>query len=80
MNELSHLSALQTRRFNEAARLAKSSLGEKEIREVWLAQIDNEIDAEIMFLERKGISVPAYLLPLDPSETPDTVEDILRDL
>jgi len=48
---MSHLSALELRLSNERARLAIAQTGqEREMRKVWIAQIEKEIDSEIEFI------------------------------
>ena len=48
---MSHLSALELRLSNERARLANAkTTQERELRRVWIAQIEKEIDREIEFI------------------------------
>lgn len=48
---MTHLNALQLRLSNERVYLAKAkSEGERELRKVWVSQIEDEISAEIAFL------------------------------
>lgn len=48
---MSHLSALELRLSNERARLACAQTAqERELRKVWIAQIEKEIDREIEFI------------------------------
>ena len=51
MTDFSHLNALQHRLFNEQERLASAkSDQERELRQVWVRQIEKEIEAEYKFL------------------------------
>ena len=50
---LSHLNALELRLSNERIRLANAKTeGEKELRKVWIAQIEKEIANEHKFLSK----------------------------
>lgn len=50
---MSHLSALELRLSNERVRLANAKTAkERELRLVWIAQIEKEIDREIEFIGR----------------------------
>ena len=50
-NNMSHLSALELRLSNERVRLANAKTAkERELRRVWIAQIEKEIDREIEFI------------------------------
>lgn len=65
---MTHLDALELRLSNERLRLsAATSTQEKEMRTVWVAQIEKEIAAEYKFL---GIAPPADM----------TDEEILAEL
>ena len=56
----SHLDALNLRLSNERLRLKEAATkAEREIRTVWIAQLEKEIDGELAFL---GMSAPT---PLD---------------
>ena len=51
MKDTTHLVALQGRLSNERKRLKESkSPKEREIRSVWVAQAEREVDAELVFL------------------------------
>lgn len=57
MADLTHLNALELRLSNEREYLrAAKSEGEKELRRVWIAQIEKEIAGERKFL---GLTEPA---------------------
>lgn len=62
---MSHLNALQLRLSNERMRLqdAKSS-GERELRAVWVKQLEKEIQGEIEFTNTKEISDDELLTEL----------------
>lgn len=48
---MSHLDALNLRLSNERARLAAAkSEGERALRNVWIAQLEKEVEGEIQFL------------------------------
>lgn len=65
----SHLDALYLRLSNERARLANASKGrEIELRKVWVAGIEKEIQSEIAFLETKGIIFPKSIDDIDDDE------------
>lgn len=52
MTDFTHLNALQHRLSNEQGYLAAAKAdGEREIRKVWIAQIEREITAEYTFLD-----------------------------
>lgn len=52
---MSHLNALELRLSKERNYLAMAkSEGERELRRVWISQIENEIAAEIAFLNKKA--------------------------
>ena len=50
MTDLTHLDALQLRLSNERARLATASGKDRDLRAVWIAQMEREIDAEYVHL------------------------------
>lgn len=55
MNDVTHLSALRVRLSNERGYLAKAKTdGERELRTVWIAQIEREIEGEKAFLGLDG--------------------------
>lgn len=53
-----HLAALRGRLFSERQRLASAKTdNERRLREVWIAQIEREIDGEIDFLEQEDEAI-----------------------
>ena len=58
MDDLMHLHSLELRLSNERMRLSEAtSQAEKELRSVWVNQLEKEIKGEIEFLASKGIMV-----------------------
>lgn len=82
MSDLSHLIAATDRLVREEARLSQAiNAGndkEAELRAVWVRQNKEEIEAEIAFLQDRGVTVPAYLMPVD--DAPMTMDEILAEL
>lgn len=59
MADFDHLHALRERLQHERARLADAKTnGERELRTVWVAQIEKEIGTEVAHLESKGLTPP----------------------
>lgn len=58
MDDLMHLHSLELRLSNERMRLSEAtSQSEKDMRSVWVKQLEKEIQGEIEFLASKGIVV-----------------------
>ena len=58
MDDLMHLHSLELRLSNERMRLSEAtSQSEKDLRSVWVKQLEKEIQGEIEFLASKGITV-----------------------
>lgn len=71
---MEHLNALEHRLFNEKQRLdAATGKREKEIRTVWVAQIEREIEKEKEFLRKRGIVAQ----DASADELPDMSDDEL---
>jgi hypothetical protein len=71
-NDIYHLDALTERLCHERQCLANAkSDGERELRAVWVSQIEREIEAEKAFLAKRGIvidDVPASLDDISDDE------------
>jgi hypothetical protein len=62
--ELNHLNSLELNLSNERVRLAEAATaGERELRSVWVSQLENEISAEIEFLAKRGITIKQEAAP-----------------
>lgn len=58
MDDLMHLHSLELRLSNERMRLSEAtSQSEKDLRSVWVKQLEKEIQGEIEFLASRGITV-----------------------
>lgn len=58
MDDLMHLHSLELRLSNERMRLSEAtSQSEKDLRSVWVKQLEKEIQGEIEFLASKGITL-----------------------
>ena len=58
MDDLMHLHSLELRLSNERMRLSEAtSQSEKDLRSVWVKQLEKEIRGEIEFLASRGITV-----------------------
>jgi hypothetical protein len=60
-NQLAHLESLMIRLYNERSRFENSSGKEKDMRAVWVAQCEREIENEKQFLADRGITFPESL-------------------
>ena len=75
MDDLMHLHSLELRLSNERMRLSEAaSQSEKDLRSVWVKQLEKEIQGEIEFLASKGIT-------LQKATTKDfDVDELLKEL
>lgn len=74
MQELTHLHSLYARLENEKERFSTAKTAqEKELRSVWISQLEKEIDCELEFLESKGV-----ISPMGDAEMTD--DEILAEL
>lgn len=59
MTDTTHLNALNLRLSNERVRLANAKTEkEREMRAVWVAGIEKEIEDELAFLEKQPVELP----------------------
>lgn len=78
MYDTSHYAALMTRLSNEKAYLAAATKqSEIELRTVWIAQIEKEIQGEVEFLSSKGINVYQTSSEVDNMSEDDLLAELL---
>lgn len=73
-----HYTALMTRLSNEKAYLAATTQqSEIELRTVWIAQIEKEIQGEVDFLSSKGVNVYQASSEVDNISEDDLLAELL---
>lgn len=78
MYDTTHYTALMTRLSNEKAYLAAAiNQSEIELRTVWIAQIEKEIQGEVEFLSSKGTNVYQTSSEVDNMSEDDLLAELL---
>lgn len=80
MYDTTHYAALMTRLSHEKQYLLEAKTEqEKELRTVWIAQIEKEITQEVEFLKSKGINVYSEKSEVDSMSDDDLLNELLGD-